>query len=191
MKILAILSMIVSLGMTPPGSTKSPTATWVDQFKTFRNAVYLADKAKAKSFFRFPIQSEGNLIWYVVYDGNDKALEMMGGKSKPFTDKDFDKYFNKLFPKRFINTIMKIKSDVLDKKNATESIEFKEGKDVTYKMYATVDRDAKTVTLNLFSNTVYRDSKGKVTDNGEHSIIYVFDITDQGGFVFKNVSIAG
>jgi hypothetical protein len=109
-------------------------STWIQHFREFRNAVYQHDKNKTKSFFVFPIMNDNNEIWDLVTDGNTEALKLRPGKTKLFTEKDFDLYFDKLFPKRFVSSILKIKTDELYKKGETETIELQEGKATTYQM---------------------------------------------------------
>ena len=143
-----------------------------------------------KEFFKFPIMNEANEIWYIAYD-TEKQISSLPSKIKPFTEKDFDKYYDKIFPKTFLAAVMKIKSEELYKKNETETPDFKEGKNTTYKMYASVDKPAKLLSLNLAFNTVIKDDKGEVQDGGESNIIYQFKITGDNKIVFKQIRIAG
>ncbi len=143
-----------------------------------------------KEFFKFPVMNEANEIWYIAYD-NEKQISSLPSKIKPFTEKDFDKYYDKIFSKAFLTAVMKIKSEELFRKNETETPDFKEGKNTTYKMYATVDKPAKLLSLNLAFNTVIKDDKGEVQDGGESNIIYQFKITGDNKIIFKQIRIAG
>ena len=126
---LTSFAQIQSNNADPNGSStiqfkQKDTSYWVDNFRQFRDAIYQKDKAKAKSFVDFPIMNENNEIWYLAYDQNEKLIEKLPEKIKPFTEQDFDKYFDKIFSKRFINCILKIKTDELYKKGANTTIDF-------------------------------------------------------------------
>lgn len=57
------------------------TLYWVDNFRQFRDALYRADKSKAKVFFNFPLSNEANEIWYLAYAGNDEAIDKLSRRS--------------------------------------------------------------------------------------------------------------
>lgn len=175
-----------------PAAQKSNTdsATWIAGFTQFREAVFRKERAKVKAFFRFPVMNEGNEIWYVAYGNDDKKISRLPSKTKPFTAADFDKYYDNLISKSFTTALLKIKSGELFKKGTTETIEFKEDKNTTYKMYATVDEDGKVLSLNLAFNTIEKDENGEVLDGGESNIIYQFRITGNK-IIFKQIRIAG
>lgn len=165
---------------------------WIESFKEFRNAIYQGDKAKAKTFFTFPILNVNNEIWYLTTTYNDRSGDVyITDKLKPFTDKDFDKYFNKIFPINFVKSILKIKTDELLKKSETETIEFFDGKATTYKMIASFDKQEQSLSLNLASNTVRRHSNGEILDGGEFNIIYQFNILSNGQIKFIQIRLAG
>ena len=119
------------------------TSYWVDNFRQFRDALYQRDKSKAKAFFDFPCTSEGNEIWYLAYSDDDKAVDMLGATVKPFTEKDFSKYFDKIFSKQLIKCFFKIKTDDLYKKGKSESPELKDSA-TTYVLYATYNKVERT-----------------------------------------------
>ena len=149
--LLCIFCLItISCGQTPSKSSSSPSNTkqaeintdkkvqqsylpeqntfnWISSFKEFRNAIYQADRQKVKTFIDFPILNEGNPIWYLANSGNDEALTLSQEAMKPFTEIEFDKYYNKIFPKTFINGILKIKTDELIKKGEFKTIKLKAG----------------------------------------------------------------
>jgi hypothetical protein len=58
-------------------------------------------------------------------------------------------------------------------------------------MIATYDRQEKSLTLNLASNTVRRHTNGEILDGGEFSILYEFDILANGQVKFKQIRLAG
>ena len=176
----------VSLNASTEMQTKQETDSvkWIDSFREFRNAVYQKDKEKVKRFIDFPIMNENNEIWYLAYGEDDKRLSKMSNKIKPFTEKDLDLYFDKLFSNRFINTILKIKSEELFTKGEYETKGF-EDNNTNYRMYATFDKTERTLNLNLSSKIE------DVEDGGEFSINYEFDVLKNGQIKFRQVRLAG
>jgi len=165
------------------------TLRWIDNFKKFRNAVYQNDRVKVKQFIDFPILNENNEIWYLVYEGNGKALKSLSDKIKPFTEKDFDKYYEKLFPTKFITSILKVKSEELFKSGSFETQELK-ADSTTYKMYARFHKATNLLELNLAWNTPIKNRDGTV-DPGEGNISYEFVVVKNGQIKFKQVRLAG
>lgn len=161
---------------------QSSCSSWVESFREFRNAVYTNDRTKASKFVKFPIL--GSEIWFLVYQG--EAPDTNG----PFTELDFDKKFDKVFSKRFVSAILKIKSEDLYKDGEARTIEFKEGEDVTYSMMGAYDKTDCILRLSLLSNTVHRDDEGNVQDGGEFSIMYEFSVRD-GEIKLVNIGLAG
>jgi len=172
---------------------KYDTLTWINSFRIFQDAIYQRDIEKVKGFFNFPIMNQSNEIWYLVYEGNIESIKLLSDEIKPFTEKDFELYFDKIFPQTFVRSINKIKSEELFKIGETESIELKEGK-TTYKAYATYSKESKTLTLNLAFNTPIKtiDGEGQeIEEPGEYNIIYIFNVLDRSGIKFKQIRLAG
>ena len=159
-------------------------------FKEFRNAIYQNNRAKAKEYFEFPILNPGNEIWYVAYKNNEKDLSKLPGEIRPFTEADFDRYFDNLFPKAFSNSLLKIKSADLFKNGSADTPEFKSGNNTSYKMYAEYDREKGTLSLNLAFKTIIKDPGGEVQDGGEFNIIYKFTTANQR-LKFTEIKVAG
>lgn len=164
------------------------TAYWVYNFREFRDAIFQHDKEKAKAFFSFPVKNESNEIWYVAYEQDERSLDRLPGTGKPFTEADFDKYFDRIFSKNFLKAILKIKTDELYKKGAYETIQLKDSS-TTYMLYAGFDRKKNLLELNFASKTEYKSEEG--IDNAEFNIIYYFEITAKGHVMFKQIRIAG
>ena len=190
MKII-VVTILTSFLLSFNNKTIGNSTKWINNFKEFRNAVYKKDKAKVKKFINFPVLSSGNQIWYLAYNGNEKALNLLNDKTKPFTEKDFYLYFDKIFSKLFINAILKIKTNELNNKGETESIELNYGKATTYKMIATFEKSTHSLSLNLASNTIEKDTNGEILDGGEFNIIYQFEISSTGQLKLKQVELAG
>ena len=158
----------------------------IQQFKEFRTAIYTKDITKVKSFIDFPIRNENNEIWDLVFMGNEKQKPTTGNAGKPFTEKDFDKYFDRIFSKRFIQTLQKIKSAQLFTTGDTQTETISDGKSTNYYMSGHYDKTEKTFDLGLQSKTHYKDE-----DDGEFSIIYQFKILPNGQLKFVQVRLAG
>jgi len=162
---------------------------WIDSFRAFRDAVYQKDKEKVKQYIGFPILNENNEIWSLVGDETEK-LPDINDPITPFTEKDYERYFAKLFPKQFVQALLKVKSAELAKKGEYETIEIKE-KEVTYKMNASVDKESNTLQLILSSVADLRDENGEALDGGESSVGYYFDIISNKTIRFKGIRMAG
>ncbi|MBO9200914.1 MULTISPECIES: hypothetical protein [Niastella] len=165
------------------------TTQWIDNFRTFRDAVYQKNKEKVKQFIDFPIMNGNNNIWYLVYGGVDEKVNSLSDSVKPFTEKDFDQYFESLFPKRFINCLLKIKSEELFKKGEVQTKEIKDG-NTTYVLSATFDKSENTLSLNLNSTAPYKTDDGEI-DKSEFSEIYLFTVLSNGKLKFVRVEMAG
>jgi len=166
------------------------TTYWVDNFRQFRDAIFHRDKTKAKAFFNFPIKDESNEIWYLAYSENDKSIDKLGNIAKPFTEVDFDKYFDNIFSKNFVKSLLQIKVDELYKKGTFDTSELKDSS-TTCILLSSYDKTEHSLQLNLNSNTPINDDKGQPIEAGEFSIIYYFEITKQGHIKFKKIMLAG
>ena len=89
---------------------------WIESFREFRNAVFQSNKYKAKEYFNFPVLNVNNEIWYLTTDYDLRGDIFITDSLKPFTDKDFDKFFYKIFPTNFVKAFLKVKTDELYKK---------------------------------------------------------------------------
>ena len=166
------------------------TSYWVYNFRQLRDALYQSERSKAKVFFDFPFINQGNEIWYVAYGGNEKAIEKIGKTEKPFTERDFDKYFDKIFPRQFIKCLLAIKADELYKTGTSESPELKDST-TTYVLYAIYNNIDRTIELNLATKTSYKVQDSDEYDMGESNFIYYFQVLDNGHIKFKKLLIAG
>lgn len=163
---------------------RNQTISWIDNFRKLRTAIYQGDKATVKTFFNFPIMvDENNQIWDLVLnqDQLDKFTDL-----KPFSEQDFDRYFNKIFPKRFVNSILKIKTEELAKNGQYETIELRESNS-TYSMTATYDSSAGLLELGLGSKTIFEDDN----EEFEFGINYEFVVSENGEIIFLRVILAG
>lgn len=165
------------------------TIYWVDNFRQFRDALFKNDKTKTKEFLDFPFQNEGNEIWYLAYSENEKASDKLNGNVKPFTEKDFYKYFDKIFTKQLVKCFLKIKTDELYKSGKSESPEIKDSLN-TYKLYTTYDKVNGTIELIFATNTPYKISETEY-EAGEANFIYQFMILKNGHVKLKRILLAG
>ena len=168
------------------------SVSWIQDFRKFRDAMYQNDRTAVKSFIDFPIINDNNEIWFLVYGWEGKGAELMkSDKKEPMTEKDFDRYYAKIFGKTFIQLILKIKTEELFRKGETETAEISNGKATSYKIYSTFDTGRRVLSLNLSSNTIIKDAKGEETDRGESNTIYEFHILKNGHIKFMQVRLAG
>lgn len=188
-----LLSGVIAFAQTPQPVTDTPfmqkdTSYWVYNFRQFRDAVYQADKKKARAFANLPFTGEYNNIWQLAYDF--EQAEKLERKGTPFTETDFYKHFNKLFPKDFINCLLKIKTEELYKVGEYTTVTFEDSTaSKSYMMIATWNKPDNTLMLNLSSRTIFK--QGEDEEVGEFSVIYIFEITRKGHIKFKAVGLAG
>ena len=179
---------ILNDSTSKPEFAQKDSTSWINDFRTFRTAIYEKNNKVLKSFFNFPIDNGNNEIWYLIYDGNESKLKTITGKDKSLTEAEFDKHFNKIFPQEFVNSILKIKTDVLLKKHNYETIMLK-NEHKSYKTYASYDKQENILQLNFYSETPIDIGEGEM-DKAEFSVVYYFDIKD-GRLIFKKILLAG
>ena len=164
----------------------------IESFKEFRNAVYQKDKVKVKTFVDFPIYNENNEIWYLEGIADEKFLKKITDKITPFTETEFDKYYDKIFTTYFVNAILKIKSEILFNKGEYETIELTKN-ETKYKIYATYDKEKNEIILNLATKTAIKlnDGENDLIENAEYNVIYYLKIESGKNIKFKQIRIAG
>lgn len=89
--------------VTSEASVSKQYTGCVDSFKKFRDDIYHGRREMVRNHFSFPIPDIE--IWYAVQDDNFN--------SKDFTDDDFNTYYDQLFPKEFVQSLLKVKSQEL------------------------------------------------------------------------------
>lgn len=171
-------------------NTDTSVKSWIDDFKTFRDAVYRGDATVLKNWFSFPVLNPANEIWYLVLNEKELAEKKLTNKITAFTEADFDKYYKKLFPVNFSKALLKIKSAQLNKQGRVETPEVKDTNNTIVKMYADIDKRKNTLTLNLSYTSSWKEEGGEVADGGESNVIYVFRII-KNHLQFMYVRLAG
>lgn len=176
--------------VNPTGAIKQHHGvnTWIDDFRNFRNAVNDKDIPKLKSYFNFPLNADSTQIWYAIFDTEEELKKVRNG-SQLFTEKDFERYSSKLFRPAFVRSLLKIKSAKVFDKGAYNSPEFNDT-DGDYYMIVTFNKDSQTLSINL-AYLSGNDENGDYVSEGEHNIIYDFDIIDNKYLRFKRIMIAG
>jgi hypothetical protein len=170
-----------------PNSAPQQPTHWIADFKALQQAAKQHDTAALKSFFRFPIYNAAHEIWYLVYGDDEVAIAQLPDSLKPFTSKDFGKYYSRLFSSPFVEAIQNIAPDSLLANNWCETKTLTASKASRFKMYAN-DDSSKQLILNLsFTNTY---GEGDALEIGESSTIYIFDISNNR-LIFKEVRLAG
>jgi hypothetical protein len=175
-----------TLAKTQHVESKIEKANWIDAFRAFRTAVFQGEKQKVKRFFKFPIRNENNEIWYLAYGNDEKSLQNLASEIVPFTEADFDKYYDKIFPKTFIKSILKIKTDSLFLKSEYQTIQLYDGS-TAYSVSATHDKTEKQLVLSVSYQT---PARSKEEENTEYNMIYYFDIVENT-IQFKQIRMAG
>jgi hypothetical protein len=177
-------------GRSTPIIKTDSIVTWINQFRSFRTAVYQNDRASVKQFMSFPIIQEEHEIWYLVL-GNAFKGAPEDGNVKPFTEKDFDRYYTKLFSRNFINGILKIKTDDLYRKGEIETAPMKAGPGLSMIVYASFDKKKHILSINLAYNGDTGTNNGEDADAIEYNEIYQFHVLQDGRLQFHQVRLAG
>ncbi|RNL50711.1 hypothetical protein [Pedobacter jejuensis] len=166
--------------------------TWIDDFKNFRQAVYTNDKAKLKTYFRFPIVGETSGIWSLMSFNDVEIAKRKAKYINPdlFYEEDLDEFPDGVFNADFVKTIMKIKTAQLFSKRQTETPEFT-ANGQNFKMIATYDDDEAILQLNISYSNNAVDENGEKVSEGEHNVIYIFDVIGNKRIFFKKIELAG
>lgn len=170
----------------------SESSNWLDDFKDFRNALYANDTLKLKTYFDFPLSDEGSSIWALceLTEAERRNRDQEVGNTDAFYEKDFDRYYKRIFNKKFLTGILKLKSAALLSKGKTETEEFPDAS-TPFVMHATMDEELKTLQLNMAFRNNGTDEDGNYVSEGEYNVIYIFDVIDGRKLMFKKIVIAG
>lgn len=174
-----------SLKSTAANEKYTAVATWIDDFKNFRNAVYNKDPEQLKSYFEFPLNADSSQIWSAI----DTEGKRQGADSNHFNEEDFNKHYHELFPAEFLKCLLKIKSAKLYSTGENASPEFNEN-DQLFTLYTNFYKDTQELHLNMAYGGGL-DENGERVSEGEHNIIYVFTVTDHKHLKFKKIVFAG
>jgi hypothetical protein len=167
-------------------------SNWVDSFREFRNALYQGDKPKVKQFFDFPILNKNNDIWNLAYTDIGIPKNTSYGKPVPFTEKEFDKNYKRIFSKYFIKSILKIKTEKLFNNGEYQTEKFKDG-NLFYYSGVRFDKETKTVNITLYfeSPIIENDGSEDTLIYSESTWTYVFDLVDGKFLKFREIWMAG
>lgn len=93
-------------------STYLPVTSWIDGFGNFREAVYIEDVAKMKTYFNFSVFAEITQIWEAVYEniGESKRPQTI---PSTFIGKDLEKNYKQVFNEAFVKSLLKVKTQQL------------------------------------------------------------------------------
>jgi len=166
--------------------------TWLNDFKNFRQAVYNKDLKKLKTYFNFPLADEGGTIWHLCNLSPPEAKKRKTLFANPdlFYEEDFDKYYVRIFNKDFTKCLLKVKSAELYNNLQTETPEFAD-EDQSFLMYADYYEEDKNLVLNIAYHNNGTDFEMNEISEGEHNIIYTFNVVDGKYLVLRRIDIAG
>lgn len=166
--------------------------TWLDDFKNFRQAVYLKDIKKLKTYFDFPLTDDGAAIWHLC---NLTEAEIQTRKNKVadpalFYEEDLEQYYSRIFNADFVKTLLKVKSAKLYDTHTNETPEFTTP-DHVYKLITEYNPTDKVLSLNLAYANNAKDDEGNPVSEGEYNVIYSFKVVDGKHLKFRRIDIAG
>jgi hypothetical protein len=174
-------------------SQTTKDSTWIEQFRTFRDALYHRDKETVKQFFDFPVAD--NNVWSLAQMGIkehdkaiDDAIEKLWRSNAPLTEKLFDLYFDQIFLKEFTSCLLKIKTKELYEKREAETPGLSNDNIYFHKLNAKFEAGEKILTLNL---RLYADTKLTNDDYGEGVVIIFHFRLIKGKLKFTDLFVAG
>ncbi len=164
---------------------------WVEDFIDFRKALYENNTAKLKTYFDFPLYDDAASIWNVcpLTEAERNSRDKEVDDAEAFYEKDFDRYYKRIFDNKFLSGILKLKSAALLNTGMTQTEEFPDAS-APYIMYASTDEGLKTLELNMAFRNIGTDGDGKSIE-GESNVVYVFDVIEGKKLKFKKIVIAG
>lgn len=176
----------------PTANADSLSENWIDSFKDFRMAVYHKDKEKLKGYFNFPLTAEGSSILALckLTDVETNARNQEIPNPELFYERDFDHCYQQIFDAKFIRAVLKLKSADLYQKHNASTHEFQDPSS-PYTLHASYDEESKMLQLNMAFRNNGTDSDGEYVSEGEHNIVYVFDIIDGKKLMFRKIVLAG
>ncbi|WP_412467944.1 hypothetical protein [Pedobacter sp. KLB.chiD] len=98
--------------MVPQSKNNLEVRNWSDDFKNFREAVYLKDIKKLKTYFDLPVTDDGGSILNLC-NLNEAEIKVRKNKFKNpdlFYEQDLELYYSRVFNADFIKTLLKIKN---------------------------------------------------------------------------------
>jgi hypothetical protein len=149
----------------PLAQLPAADTSWIADFRALRDALYRHDKAAVKAWFTFPVQSAHNDIWYAVQATGAIA-------NRPFLAADFDKYYDRLFPPRFVKALLKVKTEELYHSGHFETPLLREGKE-KFRIIADAGTGGRILQLNYYSEAAVEG----MDETSESSVIYRFRIS--------------
>jgi hypothetical protein len=166
-------------------NSKKEANLWVDQFKEFRLALFHKDKNKLDQFFDFPFQSDKNELWILIDDKGFESFEE--NQAKPISKELFYKNLDRIFPKEFIQLLLKVKSDSLRIGKEYEI----SSKDNLEQLFFSFSSKSLTITHNIVF--IYDNETNDLEDDvtTDSSTMYHFQITKSGQLKFISISLAG
>lgn len=175
-----------------PAVMDSVSTSWIDSFKEFRQALLDKNKTKLKSFFNFPLKDEGSSIWHICAlteaEANQRNKEV--SDAALFYERDFDKYYSRIFDQKFLQALLKVKSAELYNKHNYSTREFSDPAH-PYVLHTSYDEETKTLQLNMAFRNAGTDENGEYVSEGEYNVVYVFDIVNGKTLMFRKIVVAG
>lgn len=185
-KLQVIMGLYVSIGLAfifmscngKTGSTQSQITesknlpivnkfdTLQNQFVRFREFVIGNKKNDTKAFFDFPIKNDD--LWYKVLEENevDKYI------GSPFTEKDFEIYFDSIFTESFKKCLSNIDIEQLFN-SGKFSTNFVVSRENNYLVKNQIEATYSNGELKLTFNSVVQDNADET--EAEHTEIYIFN----------------
>lgn len=163
---------------TPESALTNNADSWEQNFIRLKQAIANGNREAIKSFVNFPINNQGNEIWYLA--NPELVMEIRPKPVKPFTANDFDQYFSSLFGVDFRKTMQALDENKLfENYNSTsEALEIVQGYLSTLK--ASFDKKQEKITLAL-------ETASTGSSNMKFTRFYYFDVINGKDITFSGV----
>ena len=165
--------------------------TWIDDFRSFREAVSSQDIATLQTFFKFPFADNGSVLNLCELSEDDWLQRKLKYKDPSlFYQQDLKKYHSKIFNRDFVSALLSVKADSLYQKHEDETKLFENG-DHYYKLYVNYHLHDKVLVMNVLIGNNFIDDDGNHVSEGEHNTIYTFSILKGKKLILDRVDLVG
>lgn len=179
MKFISLLLLILLSSSFVYGQKN---AAWTKDFKHFQLALKKNEIAKVKAYVSWPLKSEKNGIWEVVL-GRDQ------NKKQPFSEEDFDTYFDKIFPDLINKSFQEIPIDLLLKKGNFTSKKIQDAYNYAYvNAILQIEKQLLKIEIITFNPLVFDGQIDEEEEPDQIIFTYFFKIDNSKKVLLSNIS---
>lgn len=157
---------------------------WINEFKDFRNAIYQNDLQRLNKYIDSNLTKE---TWFLIDNKNYSSID------KPFTKKDFQKLYTKVFDKPFITSLLSIKTSDLYERDCVFSSKPSIINRNIYKAVLSREKHKNNFSICIFKESldIPREIDQPMIGCEGCSQMYYFEIDTNSHLKFKGINLAG